>query len=419
MSNRYIVRQPIRNAEDEIIGYEMVYHGGSQAYSTDGDAQREYAAADAVSSLLSKSSVKSLNGVTNFMTFNTALLMKRVAQLFEPSNLVIQIDDSVVINPLSMHFVQMLAKQGYKIAVNEFEFSSRYMSLMDCIDYIRVDVRPMSEAAFKNIIDVARGMNKKCIATHIESHKKYAMALSLNADGYEGPYVTTREKLQPRNRRFLKSAFFKVLCEIIRDVPDITRVETIIASDPMLSYDLLKLVNSQYFALRNRPTTVHQALTAVGFGQLKQWVYMLCVNPSEPDANEGLNEFLQLSFMRGYFYRELMRFADNVPLSITEGYLMGMFSTLTHLIDVSVDDLLQQLELPAIFSRTLDYKQGSSSEIYRLILSYELADWEAVEAYAEKLGISSHDVSRAYFNCIKEVGSMWSKLNTPFVQETI
>ena len=127
------------------------------------------------------------------------------------------------------------------------------------------------------------------------------MAKALVADGFEGPYITTRVKLQPRNARFLKSDFFKLLYEVTRDVPDITHVETMISSNPQLSYGLLKIANSQYFALRNKPSTVHQALTAVGVGQLKQWIYMLCIDPAEQSANVGLEEFLQLSFMRAHF----------------------------------------------------------------------------------------------------------------------
>lgn len=35
----------------------------------------------------------------------------------------IQIDDSVIIHPLAMHMVQQYAKEGYQVAVNEFQFA--------------------------------------------------------------------------------------------------------------------------------------------------------------------------------------------------------------------------------------------------------------------------------------------------------
>ena len=55
------------------------------------------------------------------MTFTTTLLMKKTPHLFDKGELVIQIDDSVIIHPLAMHMVQQYAKEGYQVAVNEFQ----------------------------------------------------------------------------------------------------------------------------------------------------------------------------------------------------------------------------------------------------------------------------------------------------------
>ena len=51
----------------------------------------------------------------NFMTFTTMLLMKKTPRLFDKSELVIQIDDSVIIHPLSMHFVNQYAERDIKL----------------------------------------------------------------------------------------------------------------------------------------------------------------------------------------------------------------------------------------------------------------------------------------------------------------
>lgn len=414
MSSQYIVRQPIRDGEDRIIGYEMVYHGENQAFSSEGDTARQYALADAVCSVLNKTSVKALRGATNFMTFNTILLMKRVPLLFEPDNVVIQIDDSVVIHPLSMHFVKGFAEKGYRIAVNEFEFTSRYMGLMDIIDFIKADVRNLDDRGMHNLVEVAHGMQKKCIATHIEDHSHYHMAKSMGADGFEGSYVTGRSRLQPRESSFLQTDLFRLLREVTQDVPNMDMAERIISEDPKLSYNLMKLVNSEFLGLRNHPSTVHQALSVLGAGQLKNWLFMLCLNPRQDAPDEGLEEFVQLSFMRARFYKELMRYADSVEFSLAEGYLAGMLSSLNQLIRVPMEKILEELSLREEFKRALVYKEGSSGKLLQLIISYELGDWNAMEGYAEELGIQTSDVTKVYFNCMEQIGTLWKKLNTGF-----
>ena len=61
MSSKYIVRQPIKDQANKIIGYEIQYHGENQAFGDNGKNVREndFAAADTI---------------YNFLTMNTCLL---------------------------------------------------------------------------------------------------------------------------------------------------------------------------------------------------------------------------------------------------------------------------------------------------------------------------------------------------------
>lgn len=47
MSGKYIVRQPIKDAEGNTIGHEILYHGANQAFSSDNStSSAEFAAAN-------------------------------------------------------------------------------------------------------------------------------------------------------------------------------------------------------------------------------------------------------------------------------------------------------------------------------------------------------------------------------------
>lgn len=164
MGSKYIVRQPIKDAAGEILGYEILYHGENQAFIGDAGAANEFAAADTIYNFLTQNSTKSLKGSLNFMTFTTMLLMKKTPRLFDKSELVIQIDDSVIIHPLSMHFVNQYAREGYKIAANEFQFAPRYLTLLDSLDYIKLNSKTTTDAAMHNIIDIAHSMHKSALS---------------------------------------------------------------------------------------------------------------------------------------------------------------------------------------------------------------------------------------------------------------
>ena len=91
MSSKYIVRQPIKDINGKILGYEILYHGENEAFSsastnagsTDASHANDYASADTIYSFLTQNSTKSLKGSLNFMTFTTTLLMKKTPRLFD------------------------------------------------------------------------------------------------------------------------------------------------------------------------------------------------------------------------------------------------------------------------------------------------------------------------------------------------
>lgn len=414
MSSKYIVRQPIKDLAGTNIGYEIVYYGENQAFSNEGPtASSEYAAADTLYNFLTQSSNKVLKGSLNFMTFTTTLLMRKTPRLFDKSELVIQIDDSVIIHPLSMHFVQQYAKEGYQIAVNEFQFAPRYLALMDSIDYIKVNPKTSNDLTIHNIIEIAHSMNKKCIATNIDSEELYQRAESLGVDALEGPYVAEKLTTKAHSSAYLQSNFFRLMVAVTRDEPDVEEIEQMIAMDASLTYGLLKMANSIYFALRHRATTIRQAIMTLGLGQLKQWIYLLSASGPEQELDAGTEEFLKLSFMRANFCSELMKHTKDMPISSSEAYLMGMFSTLNYLIDAPLEEILSEVPMAEEVREALLFRTGRCGQLYELVLGYERADWPSITELAEELGIPNALLTNIYFICVESVNTIWAQLTKP------
>ena len=415
-SQKYIVRQPIKDAQGNILGYEILYHGENQAFGGDGDGTN-FAAADTIYNFLTQNSTKVLKGTLNFMTFTTMLLMKKTPKLFDKNDLVIQIDDSVIIHPLSMRFVQQFAKEGYKIAVNEFRFAPRYLGLLDGIDYIKLNIKTSGDDTVRNVLEIAHSMNKKCIVTDIDSEELYKKAIAFGADGLEGPYVAEKLTTRTHSSAYIQSNFFRLMVAVTRDEPNVEEIEQLIAADVSLTFTLLKLVNSAYFALRHRATTITQAIMTLGLGQLKQWIYLLSASNAENQIDPGSEEFMKLSFMRANFCSELMNYAQDMPISKSEAYLMGMFSTLNYLIDAPLEELLTEVSIDDNIKAALLRHEGRCGKLYDLALSYEAADWQKITTLAAELGIPDNVITSIYFVCMENVDALWEQLTNPYAQQ--
>ena len=105
-----------------------------------------------------------------------------------------------------------------------------------------------------------------------------------------------------------------------------------------------------------------------------------------------------------------MNHAKGVPISKGDAYLMGMLSTLNYLIDAPLEEILAEIPLPDEIRAALLTREGRAGKLFSLVLSYERADWGAIEAMAKELEISVDLLTNTYFNCLNEVDTLWRSL---------
>lgn len=398
----YIVRQALMDSSQKTMGYEILYADSSFADNQTDDSS----AANAIENFLSSmNSEKFLGGKTAFLTFTQSLLEKNIPKMFETSKLVIQIEDALITNPMSHNYITKLKQGGYKIAVIDFEFAPRFFGILDIVDYIKVNFA-REDPSLENLVKIGMSFGKKVIAYNVETAEQYEKAKALGCSYFQGSYLAQKTSSTVRKANHLQSNFFLLMVAVTRDEPDIDEIEEIISRDVSLTYSLLKLVNSAYFALRNRARSVKQALVILGLGQLKQWIYLLSFK-----QDEGVQEELvKLSFLRAMFASELVTLAHDMPISRSEGYLLGMFSTLDKLMSISLDEALEQLPISDEIKNGLLRMEGKAGLLYSLVLSYEKADWKNMSAAAEELKIPSSLIAQKYFDCVESVNDIWNGL---------
>lgn len=406
-----IVRQPILNNKREVVAYEILYQqDDSTLYN-----QRDFHAANAIEEFFMELDQKNfLGGKDAFLTFTPNLIMKNIPRIFSEKKLVIQIEDNVIVHPVAQKIIYRFKKQGYRIALVGFEFNPRYFGIMDVVDIVKVNLENPNRERVQNIINIANNLNKQVCVYNVNTQEAYELAKEIGAHYMQGDSVATMMKTKTRRMDHLQSNFFQLIIAVTKDEPDLDEIARIISLDVTLAFSLMKMVNSAYFALTNRVKSVKQALTILGLGQLKQWVYLLSFTGDNDGASE---ELIKVSFLRASLCQELSTLMQDLPISRSEAYLMGMFSTLDVLMEVPLEDALKELPVSGEVKRGLLEKEGLCGDLYELMLCYEKADWSKVNRLAEKLGLPVNVISQKYFDCAENVNAMWNKLTKPFAGE--
>lgn len=405
---KYIVRQPIKDLQGTILGYEIRYTGEDYGYNEENG--QDFLAAETIYNFLTQAGDKTLKGKLNFMTFTTNLLMKNTPKLFAPEDLVIEVSESAIIHPLAMRFLERYHQEGYSIAVKDFQFAPRYISNLRHFDYVMVDLQHADDSGVKRLAEMVHSMGKKCIVTGVDDEELYQKAFILGADAMSGRYAAEQMFTAVHSSSYLQSNFFRLLVAITKDEPEVGEIEQIISMDATLTYSLLRIVNSAYFALRNRATNVHQAVTILGLGQLRQWIYLMGCSNEKGEVDESQEEMLKLSFTRASFASELMRYAKDMPINRNDAYLMGMFSTLQFLIAAPLEEILAEVAISDHIKKALIGHEGRCGMLYDLILAYERADWASINRLGEGLGLPMNRLPEIYFQCVDEVNQVWQQL---------
>lgn len=412
--DRCVVRQAIKDPKSEkIAGYELLFQSGRDSlYNNDTSA------ADTILNFLLANSSKIINDRPMFVTFTPALLLRNTPRMFGAERVVIQIEDNVIIHPLAMPVIKRYYEGGYQFAINDFQFSPKYFSVLDYMAYVRInmegyDVDLQKRKMIQNIVQMTQSFGRKCIATNVSTKALYDAAVELGIDLVEGGYVANTLVTKVDKVEYMQGNFFQLMVAVSRDEPDFAEVEEIVNRDAGLSYALLKIVNSAYFALRRRTASIRQALVTLGIGQLRHWVYMLSLDQQK---EAGAEEMLKLSFLRAKLSSELAGRIPHGTLASSDAYMMGMFSTLGYMVNAPLEDLLAEIPVADEIKVALIEGKGLAGNLYKLMIAYENADWKTSKELAEELGLKSDQLAQVYVDCVEEVNDVWKNLTTDMVR---
>lgn len=404
-----VVRQAIKNQHtDMVIGYELMIQEDKESLY---NASSDNVAANVMVAFLSENSGCIFNEKKTFMTFTPSLLFRNTPKIFDSDKIIIQIEDNIVVHSLAAIIIGKYRDEGYHFAINDFQFTPKYFSMLEYVDYIKMDISNKVSAeqrrSVANVVDMAHGFQKEFIATGVNTKEVYEFAEELRVDYVEGNYIAAATSTKASKLDFMQGNLYQLIIEITKDEPDVEVLEQIVSRDASLSYALLKMANSAYFAVHHETTSVRQALVRVGISQLKQWVYLLSFEDKGSSSSE---ELLKTSFMRANFASALVKKMKKFEINSSDAYLLGMFSTLEYMIDATIEEILQDIPILDEVKAALISMEGRAGKLYELILCYERAEWGRIKELAGELGLRTNEMAQIYMECVEEVNDIWNNV---------
>jgi len=126
----FVTRQPIFHADGTVYGYEMLFHSFPSMNAPESEAR--LASLLVVSnSFFSAGAGRMLSGKKAFLDFPGEMLMAGVPLLIPRRLVVVQIPDTVDVDPLLLAACGSLKDNGYFLALNNFSGQSKLEPLLN------------------------------------------------------------------------------------------------------------------------------------------------------------------------------------------------------------------------------------------------------------------------------------------------
>lgn len=200
------------------------------------------------------------------------------------------------------------------------------------------------------------------LARRVDSARRLAECARAGFDWFSGAYpfdtADGRGQDGPSRRRILG-----LLALLARDA-DSRELESLLRQDPVLSFHLLRLVNSAAFALNTPITGFVQAIAVLGRRQLQRWLQLLLYAGGAADGLPNL--LLPLAALRAGQLETLCKAQGGERDEQDLAFMTGAFSLLDRLLGMPMAEIVSELRLPAHVEGALIERSGTLGSLLRM-----------------------------------------------------
>jgi EAL and modified HD-GYP domain-containing signal transduction protein len=286
-----------------------------------------------------------------------------------------------------------LKTMGYRIALDDPDYRAELAPLFKQADYIRIgalnqDAVKLGEMA----VAASNQANTILIANQVEADEIYDVCRKLGFKLFQG-YSFTR--LRPGKGTKIDGQRLRVmeLLNMAINKAEIQDIEEVFKRDPVLSYKLLRYINSPANSLLQPARSLSHALMVLGYDPLYRWLTLLLFASGQPDYRTLA--LMKNALVRARFTELLGR--ERLQNGQREGlFIVGVFSLLDALLNVPLDQALAHLKLPPQIVHALLKREGIYAPYLELALAMEEGEDRILETYAAACGIGAEEINRAH-----------------------
>lgn len=379
MPDVFVARQPIFDRALRVAGYELLFRHG--VTSTALVADPEAATASVVLNAFTEIGLERIVGANMaWVNVTREFVLGGLAATLPPAMIGLEILEDELLDERFVHALLGLKGQGYRLALDDFQYSVSAERLLGLVDVVKLDLaalgrdRPAHEAARL----APYGMS--LLAEKVESHEDLAYCVELGCDLFQGFFFCRPELLHNRGIVANRAAILDVTAALQDTAVQLGDLERRISRDVGLSFRLLRYINSAFFGLRCEISSVGQALALLGVENVRRWATLTVL----ASIDYKPPELTATALVRARFCERAGH--DLRAPHPGELFTLGLFSVIDALMDAPIEDVVAQLPFPSDMREALVSRRGEKGALLDCVTALEAGDFDRAQALVRGAG---------------------------------
>lgn len=295
--------------------------------------------------------------------------------------------------------VNELKKQGFRLALEECFEGAPFEALAPHADYFMIRNARHNPARIQEIVEQCnqryRGANK-CVAREIESFDDFQFCSKLGFSLFQGSFVTRREDWTG-NQVGPQTLHVCDLLNHLRREAEIAELALLLKQDAVLSYRLLRYINSAASGLREPITSIEHALVLMGRQKMYRWLTLILFGSAQNSPRAAA--LRENALVRGRFMEMVSEgmFAEAERDSL---FVTGLFSMLDLVLQIPLSTAIQPLNLPTAIEAAILHGTGPYAPFLNLALACESPHQDRIEVAAAQCGVDVLAVNAWHFEAL-------------------
>lgn len=358
-------RQPILGRQHQVVGYELLFRDRLAEHAAsfeDGDLATSSVV---VNSLVEIGLERLVGEVPAFINFTKSFLVGDLPIPFGVDQVVIEVLESVDVDASVIQGLVDLSEQGYRIALDDFSYTSNWNPCVEVADIIKLDVLAMDRQKLAEQVMLLRNFDCKLVAEKVEDYEMFSYCTDLGFDMYQGYYFAKPSIVEQKRVSASLSALLATLAAVNDPNASSEGVGRAVASDALLTHKMLRYVNSPTFGLRHQVDSIHQAIVYIGRDATKSLATLLLLTSIDNKPPVLIRTALIRAMACKKFAEE--RGDDNTDAYFTA----GLMSMLDALLDQPIEKIVAELPITCELKQAIVAHAGPIGACLSSILACE------------------------------------------------